>query len=318
MINKIFRKLRVIIKNPYVMLSKIVEGRAKILSDKQYLSIFYRASFGKPMSWDNPVTYNQKLQWLKIHDRNLTYKKLVDKFEVRDIIRSKIGDQYLIPLLGVWDNFDDINFSELPNQFVLKCTHDSGGVIICTDKNTFDISAARKKINKLMSRDFFWYRREWTYKNIKPRIIAEKYMVDISNNELKDYKIFTFNGEPKVLFVASDRNKPGEDVKFDYFDINFKKLNLRQTAHKNSDYEINKPSKYDEMLNVTRILSKDIPHVRIDLYDINGEVYFGEYTFYHHSGLVPFEPSDYDLIWGDMIDLDLINHNDANFKLGES
>lgn len=302
MFNKILRCL----KNPYILLSKMIENKGRFISDKTYLSIFYRASFGEFFDWTNPQTYNQKLQWLKLNDRNPLNKKLVDKYEVRQHVSSKIGEEYLIPLLGVWDDFEKINFDELPDQFVLKCTHDSGGVIICKDKSNFNLEFARKKFNKLMKKDYYWSRREWPYKDLKPRIIAEKLMLDDSNEDLKDYKIFTFHGEPKLLFVASDRNKEDLAVKFDYFDTNFERLEFRQAAHDNSDYKIETPPNFKEMLNIAKILSEQLPHLRIDLYNIKGKIYFGEYTFYHHSGLVPFEPEKYDRILGDMIKIDSI------------
>lgn len=304
MITKSLNKISKAIKNPYIVLAKLIEGRARFISDKKYLEIFYRASFGTSFNWDNPITYNQKLQWLKIHDRNPVYKKLVDKYEVRKIVSSLIGEQYLIPILGAWDAFDDIDFDKLPSQFVLKCTHDSGGVVICKDKTKFNVAATRYKINKHMKQDFFWYKREWPYKDIKPKIIAEKFMEDESYKELKDFKLFMFYGEPKMLFVASDRNKSGENVKFDYFDINFTKLILRQTAHENSNYKIEKPRNFDDMIEIAKTLSKGIPHVRIDLYNINGSIYFGEYTFFHHSGLVPFIPAEYDALLGKLLPLD--------------
>ncbi|WP_198022511.1 ATP-grasp fold amidoligase family protein [Carnobacterium pleistocenium] len=304
--SKLRRKLQRILKNPYIIISKIIENKAKFLPDAIYLDIFYRASFGKTFDWKSPQTFNQKLQWLKLHDRNPAYKRLVDKYEVRQIVSSTIGEEYLIPLLGLWDNFDDINFSDLPDQFVLKCTHDSGGVIICKNKSEFDFNSARKKINKLLKKDYFWFKREWPYKGIKPRIIAEELLVDETEQSLKDYKLFSFDGEPKMLFVASDRDKKGSDVKFDYFDMNFQKLSFRQMAHENSGYRIDKPENFDEMVNITKKLAEGYPHVRIDLYDINGRIYFGEYTFYHHSGLVPFDPVKYDYIFGAMITLDSV------------
>lgn len=292
------------IKNPYIVISKIIEGRAKFLSDKNYLNIHYRASFKKNIDWNNPSSFNEKLQWLKVYDRKDIYSKLVDKYEVRNIIKSKIGEDYLIPLLGVWESFDEINFDNLPNQFVLKCTHDSGSVIICKDKTKFDRERAKKKINEWMSINYYWKKREWPYINIKPRIIAEELMLDESSQELKDYKFFTFNGEPRFLYIASDRNKENEDVKFDYFDIDFQRINVRQSAHENSNYIFSKPEKFEEMIEISKILSKGIPQVRMDFYVVNGKIYFGEYTFFHHSGLVPFIPESFDYVLGDLIKLE--------------
>lgn len=289
------------IKNPYIVISKLIDGKAKFLNDKKYLNIHYRASFKKNIDWDNPTSYNEKLQWLKINDRNDVYTTMVDKYEVRNIIKSKIGEKYLIPLLGVWNSFEDIDFNKLPDQFVLKCTHDSGSVIICKDKKHFDVESAKKKINGWLSENYYWKKREWPYKKIKPRIIAEKLMIDENTQELKDYKFFMFNGEPHYFYVASDRAKHNEDVKFDYFDMNFKKLKIRQTAHANSDYDIVKPQKFEEMIKLSRILAEGLPHVRMDFYVVNEEIFFGEYTFYHHSGLVPFVPNEFDQVLGELI-----------------
>ncbi len=222
---------------------------------------------------------------------------MVDKYEVKRLVADMIGEKYIIPTIGVWDSFEKIDFNSLPNRFVLKCTHDSGGLIIVRNKETFDIHAARKKINTSLRRNYYWTSREWPYKNVKPRIIAEKFLDD-SQGDLKDYKFFCFNGEPKYLFVASDRNKLDTDVKFDYFDIEFNRLDMRQSIHETSTYDIKKPKYFDEMIQIAKKLSKDIRHVRIDLYEVNDQVYFGECTFFHHGGFVPFVPVEWDLIWG--------------------
>ena len=297
--NKILR----VIKNPYVFLAKLVNGRAHFLSDKRYINIMYRAAFDKKIDWVNPKTYNEKLQWLKLYDRRPEYTIMVDKYAAKEYVSKIIGSQYIIPTLGIWDRFGDIDFDSLPDQFVLKCTHDSGGLVIVKDKSDFDMTGARKKLETCLKRNYFWKGREWPYKNVRPRIIAEKYMVDESNSELKDYKFFCFSGNVKYLFVASDRNIPGREVKFDYFDIHFNRLPMRQSVHPTSEYKIDRPETFDEMIQVAERLAKNIPQVRIDLYEINGSVYFGEYTFFHHGGFVPFIPDRYDYEWGALIEL---------------
>ena len=224
---------------------------------------------------------------------------MVDKYEAKKYVANIIGEEYIIPTLGVYDKFEDINFATLPNQFVIKCTHDSGGLIICKDKTKLNIKEARKKINKSLKRNYFYTGREWPYKNVKPRIIAEQYMVDESGTELKDYKFFCFNGEPKLLFVAKDRPYA---TKFNYYDMDFKKLPFKQHYKNFNDY-IEKPKGFEKMIELSRKLSKDIPHVRVDFYDINGKVYFGELTFYHFSGFEKFEPEEWDRILGDMLKL---------------
>lgn len=303
--SKINGKIKAVIKNPSKLLAKIINGRMHFLDDKTYLSIMYKATFGKKINWSSPKTYNEKLQWLKLNDRKEDYTTMVDKYAVKRYVANIIGEEYIIPTLGVWNHFDEIDFDALPNQFVLKCTHDSGGLVIVSDKKSFDKRAAQKKIERCLKRNYYWKGREWPYKNVKPRIIAERYMEDKDTPDLKDYKIFCFSGEPKFLFVASDRNVAGKEVKFDYFDIEFNKLPMKQSAHPTSSYRIERPEKYDEMISIARQLSGNIhiPQVRIDLYVINGRIYFGEYTFFHHGGLVPFVPEKYDEIWGQCIDI---------------
>lgn len=259
------------------------------IDDVRYLKMIYFFCFWKKLNLDNPKTYNEKLQWLKINDRKDIYTTMVDKYEVKKYVSNIIGEEYIIPTLGVWDNFDDIDFSLLPDKFVLKCTHDSGGLVICRDKKKFDIKKARDKINKTLKRNYYYLGREWPYKNVKPRIIAEEYIVD-KNNELNDYKYFCFSGHPKMLFIASDR---GIDTRFDFYDMNFRHLPFIN-GHPNSDKVINRPVNFNKMRELASILSRDIPQVRVDFYDVDGKIYFGEMTFFHFSGFVPFEPGKWD------------------------
>lgn len=271
-----------------------------IKNDESYLKLKYWGMMGKKLDLTNPKTYNEKLQWLKLHDRREEYTTMVDKFLVKDYVSKKIGERYVIPLLGVWDNFEEINFDLLPNRFVLKCTHDSGGLIICKNKSLLNISEARKKINKSMKNNYFLEGREWPYKNVKPRIIAEVYMEDTTDKALRDYKFFAFDGEVKALFIATDREKDYVETKFDFFDRNFEHLDFRN-GHPNAAVQPRKPRNYEEMVHLAQILSKGIPQVRIDFYEVNGRVYFGEITFYHWSGMVPFEPDEWDYKFGEWI-----------------
>lgn len=288
-------KIIEIMKHPmYVFLTLGHKGYFNWMSDEIYIKIAHRIKIGKRLDLENPKTFNQKLQWLKLNDRNPEYTKLVDKYEVREYIRNKIGEEYLVPIIGVWDDFDEINFESLPNQFVLKCTHDSGGLVICKDKYKLDINKAKKKILKSLKHNYYWGQREWIYKDVKPRIIAEQYMVDNTTNELRDYKFFCFNGEVKALFVATDR---GIDTRFDFFDLDFNHLPFMQ-YYPNAKKKIEKPKCFDEMIELAKILSANIPHVRVDLYEINGEVFFGEMTFFHFSGWKKFEPQNYDELFG--------------------
>lgn len=226
---------------------------------------------------------------------------MVDKYEVKKIVGSIIGNQYIIPTIGVYDKFDDINFEMLPNQFAMKCTHDSGGNVICNDKSKLNIKQAKKKINKSLKNNYYWQNREWPYKNVKPRIIIEKYMVDESGDELKDYKFFCFDGKVKAMFIAQDRMK-NEDTKFDFFDDNFNHLPFTN-GHPNAAVPPKKPKSFDKMKMLAEKISKGIPQVRVDFYDINGKVYFGEITFFHWSGFVKFEPPEWDEKFGEWIKL---------------
>ena len=274
-----------------------VKYALRFLPDKIYIHLYYFAHFKHFANLNNPKTYNEKLNWLKLHDRNPLYIKLVDKFEVKDYVSNKIGSEYIIPTLGVWEKFDDIDFDSLPNQFVLKCTHDSEGLVIVKDKGKLDKQAAKEKIEAALKVNFFYIGREWPYKNVQPRIIAEQYMEDHVDGELRDYKFFCFNGTPKAMFIASDRSK--DATKFDYYDLDFNHLNLKQ--HYPNAGEVRKPVTFEKMKELAEVLSKGFPHVRVDFYEVDGKCYFGELTFYHFSGFMPFQPSEWDAVFGDWI-----------------
>ena len=280
-------------------IKKMLKKLTRLLPDKTYIKFKYYSRFKKFPNLKKPKTFNEKLQWLKLYDRNPEYTKMVDKYEVRKYIAEKIGEEYLIPLIGVWTSFDEIDFDCLPEQFVLKCTHNSGGLVICKDKSKLDIEKTRKRINGSLKNNYYWSGREWPYKKVKPRIIAEKYMVDESGTELKDYKFFCFDGEPKVMFIATDRP---HDTRFDFFDMEFNHLPFTN-GHPNADRELKKPDGFQEMIELAKSLSKGIKQSRIDFYDINGKVYFGEITFFHWSGLTPFEPEEWDYTLGEYIKL---------------
>ena len=269
------------------------------IPDEKYIKIKYRLEMNKRLNLENPKTFNEKLQWLKLNDRKQEYTKMVDKYEAKKYVANIIGKEYIIPTLGIWDKFEDIDFEKLPNQFVLKPTHTSGDVFICRDKEKIYYKTLEKKVHRWLKRKYYYVHREWPYKNIKPRIIAEKYMVDESGTELKDYKFFCFNGKPKLLFVAVDRP---QDTKFNFYDLNFNKLPFMQ-HYKNFNKNVLKPKGFEYMVDFAKKLSKGIAHVRVDFYDINGKVYFGELTFYHFSGFEKFEPEEWDKKLGDMLKL---------------
>ncbi|MGN0457142.1 MAG: ATP-grasp fold amidoligase family protein [Acutalibacteraceae bacterium] len=275
------------------------------MPDKAFLKMRYKSKFGKKLNLENPQTFNEKLQWLKLYDRKPEYTQMVDKYEAKKYVAERIGEEYIIRTLGVWEKFEDIDFDSLPNQFVLKCTHDSGGLVICKDKASFDKEAAKKKINKSLKVNYYLKGREWPYKNVKPRIIAEEYMEDAETKELRDYKFFTFNGVPKALFIASERQKSGEETKFDFFDMEFNHLPFTN-GHPNASVIPNKPVAFDEMRMLAEKLSKGVPHLRVDFYEVNGKVYFGELTFAHWSGFMPFQPEIWDAKFGMELDLSCV------------
>ncbi len=274
-----------------------------LLPDEMFIRLNYLRRMKQWPDLKHPTTYNEKLQWLKLHDRQPLYTQLVDKYEVRRFVEERIGGEYLVPLAGgPWNSFDEIDFDALPERFVLKCTHDSGGLVICRDKRTLDREKAHHRISQSLQQNFYYHNREWPYKDVQPRIIAEAYMEDASTSELRDYKFFCFDGEPRMLFVASDRQTAGEETKFDFFDMDYNHLDLRN-GHPNAAVPPEKPAQFGLMRELAQKLSQGIPHVRVDLYEVNGRVYFGEMTFYHWSGMVPFDPPEWDRKLGSWIGL---------------
>jgi hypothetical protein len=269
--------------------------------DEIFIQIKYFAHFHYFANLRNPETFNEKLQWLKLHDRNPLYTTLVDKYAVKKWVSDKIGKQYVIPTIGVWEKAEDIDFNKLPNQFVLKTTHDSGSVIICKDKEKFNKTKAIQQLSYALRNNFYWNGREWPYKNVPPRIIVEKYMEDQETAELRDYKFFCFNGEVKMLFIALDRQNLPEPT-FDFYDAGFNHLDIRH-GHPNTTKTIKRPHNFEQMKQLARVLSVGLPQVRVDFYEINGQIFFGEMTFFHHGGFVPFDPAEWDKKIGDWIDL---------------
>lgn len=273
-------------------------GLYNSLSDEKFIKKKYKLVTGENLNLNNPQTFNEKIQWLKLHDRNPSYVAMVDKYAVKQYISEKIGAEYVIPTLGKWNHFCEIDFKSLPKQFVLKTTHDSGGVVIVRDKSMLDIKQARRVINNSLKRNYYYDGREWPYKDIKPCIIAEKYMVDESGVELKDYKIFCFDGKPKLMEVdfgrysVHKRNLYTTDWK--YIDASIKYPN-------DPSVQIPKPKRLEKMLEIASILSEGIPHVRVDLYSAEDKIYFGELTFHHGDGMEKFHPNELGELMGKWI-----------------
>lgn len=272
-----------------------------LVSDELYVKSFYWMVFREKLDLSNPQSFNQKLQWLKLYYHNPIQTLMVDKYRVKQYIKETIGEQYVVPILGKWDSVDEIDWDHLPNRFVLKCNHDSGGLVICKDKSCFDIEAAKVKLKKSLKRNLFYDTREWPYKNVKPCIFAEKYLED-EFGELRDYKFFCFDGEPKALFIATDRQCNDRETKFDFFDMELNHLPFTN-GHPNATPYPAPPKSFEEMKNLAAKLSKGLPHVRVDFYEINGQPYFGELTFFHWGGIKPFEPKEWDYKFGSWIKL---------------
>lgn len=288
----------------YRFIVNAVRGKYNSYSDEEYLKRMFKAKTGRNLDLDNPQTYNEKLQWLKIHDHNPEYTVMVDKYAVKEYVAKRIGEQYIIPTLGVWERFEDIDFDKLPDQFVLKCTHDSGGLIICKDKAKLDLSKAKAKIEKCLKRNYFYYGREWPYKDVKPRVIAEQYMIDKSEADkpLNDYKIYTFAGKAKMIMINTDR---GIATKADYFDRDYNYLDFIW-GYPHSDNKPNKPQNFEKMIELAELLAKGTSELRVDFYDVDGKIYFGELTFFDGSGFDPIVPIEWDYKIGSWVDLSMI------------
>lgn len=285
----------------YQLEDKIRYFSRRFANPVKIVSQVFKERMGYELNLENPQTYNEKLQWMKLYYHNPLYTTLVDKYAVKQYVEERIGKEFLIPTIGVWDRFDDIDFEKLPQKFVLKCTHDSGGLVICKDKSKLDIQKARETITKCLKHNFYYSGFEWPYKNVKPRIIAEQYMEDTKTKELRDYKFFCFDGVVKYLFIATDRQNR-EEPYFDFFDADFNYLDMRQ-GHPNAPTLPEKPLCFEEMKTLAAKLSAGMPHVRVDFYEVDGRVYFGEFTFFHHGGWTSFDPEEWDLTFGKEIKL---------------
>ncbi|MDC7230564.1 MAG: ATP-grasp fold amidoligase family protein [Sphaerochaetaceae bacterium] len=298
---QLFSKIYEYIRFPSKFMNHLLKGKiGQLFSDKHYLSIKYRLNFGNKLNLKAPITYNEKLQWLKLHDRKEIYSTLVDKYAVREYVKSTIGEKYLIPLIGVYKNADEIDVELLPKSFVLKCTHDSGSVFICKDKADTNLKDIKFRLNRALKKSHYLRTREIPYRFVEPQIICEKYMVDESGYELKDYKVFCFNGVPKAIQVDFDRFS---DHKRNIYDTNWNFLPVSIKYPNDPKTEIPKPATLDVMLRLASKLSSGLPHARIDFYSIHDSVYFGEITLYHGSGMEEFIPNSYNYIFGSWLTL---------------
>lgn len=282
-------------------MNPILEKITHFIPDRLYLYLKFRHRLGFWPNLKNPQRYNEKLQWLKLYDRKPIYTVMVDKVKARDYVASKIGAQYLIPSLGVWSDPEEIDFDALPNQFVLKCNHNSGtGMCICKDKSQIDISKVKAGLKRGLAEDYFYHGREWPYKDVPRRIIGEKFMIDEAEDDLKDYKFFCFDGVVKALFIVADRNKKNKRIKLDWFDANGNHLDMER-GYPKAEVPPALPQNFEKMKELASILSEGIPQLRVDFYEVNGQIYFGELTFSPGNGLEPFYPDEWDYKFGEWI-----------------
>lgn len=297
------KKIREYLKNPYKTVLFLANHNClNWVSDENYAKLTYRAKLGRKLDLNNPVTFNEKIQWLKLYDRNPEYSGFVDKYESKNIVKDLVGEEFVVPLLGVYDSFDEIDFDVLPNQFVIKTTHDSGGYVIVRDKSELNVAEAKKKIESSQKRNYYKYSREWPYNNVKPRIIIEEYIVGKDGEEMKDFKLFCFNGEFKFGFIISGRSQ--KVLKMKYFDKDFNFIPVKQGGDKYiMDESIPKPKSFDKMVELTKTLTKGFPFVRMDFIEVDDRLYVGEFTLYHWGGTMPFEPGEWDRKFGEFIEL---------------
>ncbi len=273
----------------------------KVIPDKPYLQICYRIKTGKKLDLKHPMTFNEKLQWLKLYDRKPEYTIMVDKYRVREYIRSKIGEEYIIPLVGgPWCHADEIDFAALPEQFVLKCNHDSGSVVICKDKRKLNYEEVKRKLNNCLKHNFWHLGREWPYKNVKPCIIAETYLEDESGKELKDYKIFNFSGKPQIIQIDYNRFS---GHKRNLYSTDWNRMNAMLEYPANENVALPRPPALEKLLRLSAKLSEGYPFLRTDFYVTEGKIFFGELTFYPESGFGKFRPEEWDERMGKFLKL---------------
>lgn len=290
------------ISNPWRVFPLLAgKGFFNDIDDLTYLKCMFRGTMGRTLNLDNPQTFNEKLQWLKLHDRKPVYSEMVDKYEAKNYVSDRIGKQYIIPTLGVWNSFEEIDFDLLPDQFVLKCTHDSGGLIVCKNKSELDLENAKKKISKSLARNYYKWGREWPYKNVMPKIIAEQFIHNNSDEDLKDYKFFCFNGKVKCFKIDFDRFN---NHHANYYDTDGNLLNFGEAVcPPKPDRKLELPNTIKTMEMLAENLSRGFSFLRVDFYDIDGIIYFGELTFYPQAGFGRFIPEEGDNILGSWLNL---------------
>ncbi len=294
--------LRYVTDKNYRFLINSGFGKYDSMPDEEFIKRKFEACMKQPLDNSSPSTFNEKLQWLKLYDRNPAYVEMVDKVAAKEYVARAIGEEYIVPNLGVWDNPEDIDFSALPEKFAMKCNHNSGlGMCICSDKSKLDIAKVKRELKKGLAQDYYLTGREWPYKDVKRKVFAEKFM---SNGEsgLTDYKIHCFNGVPKFILVCQDRFS-GAGLTEDFLTVDWERIPVKRPNIPLAQTLPEKPGQLSKLLELSEKLSKDIPFVRVDFYIIDNQIYFSELTFFPTSGFAPFEPEEYDEIFGKYLDL---------------
>ena len=307
--SKLFKVGMSFLTKPYYRTRVLIKlGYYDSLSDAEFLKTVFPKYMGYPLDLENPKTFSEKLQWLKINFRDPIQTEMVDKHEAKHFIAERVGNQYIIPTLAVWDSVEDIDIDALPNQFVLKSTHDSGGIVICKDKSSFDFEAAKAKLSASLKRDYSKIAREWPYQNVLRRIIAEEYISELGNDDLLDYKMYSFHGEPKLTVVCSDRFSKTE-TRMNFYDINWEPMGIHFGHYPPLPLEFPKPATYEEMKRLTAELSKNCPFLRVDFYEIKGRLFIGELTFFPGAGLEKFRPMSKDYELGEWLHLETVHRS---------
>lgn len=264
-----------------------------ILRDSTFLKLKYKLRTGKKLNLKAPKTFNEKMQWLKIHNRKPLYTQMADKFAARELVKKVIGSEHLIPVYGVWEHAKDIDFSMLPDQFVLKCNHDCGSVVICKDKRAINQAEICEKLETSLKDNYFWHGREWPYRDIEPKIMAEKYVGGATG--ITDYKFFCFDKVPKFLYISTGLEDHAT-AQISFFDLNLNRMPFRRNDYHPLCDNYVFPDNFLEMKQIAERLANvtDTPFIRVDLYSIEGQIYFSEFTFFPCGGMLPFEPDEWD------------------------
>ena len=295
------KKLKKAFKHPGLILVYLKKFHVyDWIPDAIFLKFIYRNIFGRKLDLNEPRSFNEKLQWLKLYDRKPEYTAMVDKYLAKELIAEKLGKEYVIPTIGVWDRFEDIAFDKLPDRFVLKCNHDSGGLVICRDKAKLDIKEAEKKIKWSLNRNYYWVGREWPYKDVKRKIIAEEYIENEEGKGLVDYKFYCFNGHVEYLYV-SEGLEDHKTARISFLTPDWEFAPFERADYKPFSELPKKPGRFSDMLKIAEKLSEGFPFLRVDLYEVNGEIYFSEFTFAPCSGWMPFVPDEWDYKLGELI-----------------